>query len=161
MTAVLAHLARDEGLSPALTGQYLGIPGIGPPSYIPDKYRELLLSREQNKHAPMLPAAAIDMFMQGYKPDASDPLYNVLAAPGGHSQLPKTYFQINGLDPLRDEALIYEKILREDNRTETRIDMYPGLPHAFFLSLPGLESTKLYREDQVKGIGWLLGRDNI
>jgi acetyl esterase/lipase len=143
MTAVLAHLARDEGLSPPLTGQYLGIPAVCPPSRMPEKYREFLLSPEQNKHAPLLPAAAIDMFMRGYAPDESSSLYNVLAAPHGHSNLPKAYFQLNGMDPIRDQGLIYEKILREENGTETRLDMYPGMPHAFFLSLPELKSTKL------------------
>jgi acetyl esterase/lipase len=158
MTAVLAHLARDEGLSPPLTGQYLGVPGICPPSKMPDKYKHLMLSHEQHKDAPLLPSAALEMFMQGYLPDETSPLFNVLAAPHGHSKLPKAYFQLNGMDPIRDEGLIYEKILREENGIETRLDMYPGMPHAFFLSFPGLKSTELYRKDQVKGIGWLLGR---
>jgi len=47
ITAVLAHIARDEQLSPALTGQYLGVPAIMcflPPSHIPVQYRSEYLS---------------------------------------------------------------------------------------------------------------------
>ncbi len=159
LTAVLTHLARDEDLSPPLTGQYLGIPAICPDSQMPDKYKHLLLSPEQNANAPLLPAAAVDMFRRGYLPDESSPLHNVLAAPHGHAGLPKAYLQLNGLDPLRDQGLIYEKILREENGIETRLDMYPGLPHAFFFPFPDLEATRRYRKDQVKGFAWLLGRE--
>lgn len=61
ITAVLAHLARDEGLSPPLTGEYLAIPAVCPNDRFPEKYKHLLYSYEQNAMAPVLPQAAIDM----------------------------------------------------------------------------------------------------
>jgi len=72
IAAVLAHLARDEGLSPSLTGQYLAIPAVGRGKWIPEKYRDRYLSYEQNIDAPVLPVAAMDMFMKGYQPDDND-----------------------------------------------------------------------------------------
>lgn len=72
LTAVLAHLARDEGLSPPLTGQYLAIPAVGGRHYIPEKYHDRFLSYEQNRVVPVLPMDAIDMFMNGYKPNTDD-----------------------------------------------------------------------------------------
>lgn len=72
IAAVLAHLARDDGLAPKLTGQYLAIPAVGSGDVIPEKYRSRWLSYEQNKNAPVLPMDAIDMFMEGYQPDATD-----------------------------------------------------------------------------------------
>lgn len=72
ITAVLAHLARDEGLSPPLTGQYLAIPAVGGGQWIPEKYKDKWLSYEQNNDVPVLPIAAIDMFMNGYQPDEND-----------------------------------------------------------------------------------------
>ena len=38
-----------------------------------------------------------------------------LLHPDGHKDNPPVYFQVCGLDPLRDEALIYEKVLRESS----------------------------------------------
>ena len=61
ITAVLTHMARDEGLSPPLTGQYLGVPAVVEQTMMPDKYKDLFFSYEQNRDAPVLPVAAIDM----------------------------------------------------------------------------------------------------
>lgn len=159
ITAVIAHLARDEKLSPPLTGQYLSIPALVPSNRVPEKYKHLYLSMAQNVDVPVLPVVAIDMFMRGYQPDDDSPLYNVICDPKGHWNLPPAYFQINGLDPLRDEGLIYEKILREEMGTKTKLDMYPGLPHGFWGFFPMLKASTQFREDMVKGMGWLLGRN--
>lgn len=159
ISAVLSILARDEKLSPPLTGQYLSIPAVVPSKkYVPEKYQHMYLSMEQNAHGvPILPKAAIDMFMDGYRPDNDSPLYNVLSNPKGHANLPAAYFQVNGMDPLRDEAIIYEKMLREDNGIRTKLDMYPGLPHGFWGFFPMLKKSNEFREDMVQGMGWLLG----
>lgn len=159
ISAVLSILARDENLSPPLTGQYLSIPAVTPSKkYVPEKYQPMYLSMEQNAHGvPILPKAAIDMFMDGYAPDNESPLYNVLSNPKGHANLPAAYFQVNGMDPLRDEAIIYEKMLREENGTRTKLDMYPGLPHGFWGFFPMLKRSNDFREDMVQGMGWLLG----
>ena len=158
LTAVLSHLARDEKLSPPLTGQYLSIPALLPPAVVPEKYKEFHLSSEQNKSAPILPQAAIDMFMKGYQPDEHDPLYVPFNHPKGHADLPPAYFQVAGLDPLRDEALIYERVLRDEYGIKTKLDMYPGLPHGFWLFFTMLKSAEKFRVDMVEGMGWLLGR---
>lgn len=129
-----------------------------PPEVVPEKYKPFYLSFEQNKNAPVLPQAAIDMFMAGYKPDPHDPLYVPFNHPKGHAGLPPAYFQVNGLDPLRDEALIYERVLREEYGIKTKLDMYPGLPHGFWGFFPMLKSADRFKEDMVQGMGWLLGR---
>lgn len=72
ITAVLVLLARDEGLSPPITGQYLSIPPVGSGELIPEKYKDRWLSYEQNKVVPVLPIEAINMFMKGYNPDRDD-----------------------------------------------------------------------------------------
>lgn len=47
----------------------------------------------------------------------------------GHKHLPPAYLQVCGLDPLRDEALIYGRVLREEAGVKTKIDIYKGLGH--------------------------------
>ena len=158
LTAVLTHLARDEKLLPPLTGQYLAIPLLLAPAVVPEKYKKFYHSYEQNKNAPVLPQAALDMFTKAYQPDEHDPLYVPLNHPKGHADLPPAYFQVCGLDPLRDDALIYEMVLREEYGIETKLDIYPGLPHGFWTFFPKLKSADKFRGDMVECMGWLLGR---
>lgn len=98
-------------------------------------------------------------------PDALHPFRNghsqyadaAIAHPKGHADLPPSFFQLCGMDPLRDEGLIYAAMLEEVG-VSTKVVMYPGLPHDFALLLPQLKSVLQFRKDQVDGFGWLLGR---
>jgi len=63
VAAVLAHLARDDKLSPPLTGQILIIPTVLDVEVVPQKYQAEYLSQEQNKDAPFIPKPVQDMFM--------------------------------------------------------------------------------------------------
>jgi hypothetical protein len=58
----VAHLYRDEKRTPQLTGQYLCIPTTCDPVAFPEKYKDVYLSREQNKDALVLNQKSIDMF---------------------------------------------------------------------------------------------------
>ena len=51
---MLAHLARDEGLNPPLTGQYLCVPALLHPGGVPEKHKHEYLSRSINKDDPVL-----------------------------------------------------------------------------------------------------------
>lgn len=75
-----------------------------------------------------------------------------------HNDLPATYFQICGMDPLRDEAYIYEEILREENGVKTKVDNYPGLPHGFWSYFPEAEFSKNFQQDCIAGMKWLLAQ---
>ncbi|RMZ82436.1 hypothetical protein DV737_g2098, partial [Chaetothyriales sp. CBS 132003] len=157
ISAVLALMARDEQLSPPLTGQYLVIPTTCSPSKVPEKYKEYYLSREQNVDAVVLPQEAIDMFNKGYNADENDARCNPVISPNGHKDLPPALFQVDGADPLRDEALIYEDILRESG-AKTKVYVYPGLPHGHWGFFPSLKASDKFRKEQIEGMGWLLDR---
>lgn len=72
LTVVTALLARDHNLSPPLTGLYLPVPVVCGESVLPERYRDRVMSYEQNKDAPVLPKAAIDMFIGAYAPNFDD-----------------------------------------------------------------------------------------
>lgn len=158
---VLSHLARDEKLEPQLTGIYLNVPLILAPEAVPTKWEALYNSRKQNEFSPVLNKAFMDMYTEAYapKPLNSSYIWSPILWPGEkpHANLPRTYFQICGLDPLRDEALIYERELRTNYGIQTKVDIYPGLPHMFVPNFPTHAASKKYPEDTSRGIGWLLG----
>lgn len=83
-------------------------------------------------------------------------MFSPLVWPTGHSKLPPHYFQICGADPLRDEGLIYERMLRENEGIKTRLSVYKGLPHGFWSIFPQLKSSQQFVEDSVNGVEWLL-----
>ena len=67
----------------------------------------------------------------------------------------KAYFAICGWDPRRDEALVFEKML-EDAGVTTKSDMYPGLPHGFWTTVPDLPVSRDWLVKLLDGIRWML-----
>ena len=123
---------RDAGEKPALTGAHLMIPALCYGEFLPEKYKKDYHSAEQNQNAPILGHKAMKLFTDAYIPNVDDrqnPLFSPMLFPTGQKGLPATYFQICGQDPLRDEALIFERILREDEGVKTKVDVYAGQPH--------------------------------
>ncbi|CAK3950345.1 related to sterigmatocystin biosynthesis lipase esterase STCI [Lecanosticta acicola] len=159
MGVVVSHLARDEGLKPALTGCHLMIPAVCSDECFPEKHKKDWKSWDQLPDAAILNHKATDLFRDNYIPNKADRanhLFSPLFWPSGHKGLPPNYFQIAGGDPLRDEALIYERILREDDGVKTKVDLYPGQPHGFWSVFPHMKASKTFMDDSINGIKWLL-----
>lgn len=67
----------------------------------------------------------------------------------------KAFFAVCGWDPRRDEALLFEQLLRE-NGVQTKLHAYPGLPHGFWTTCPDLPVSKSWEKDLLHGVQWLL-----
>lgn len=159
MVACLAHICRDEGLTPPVTGCHLMNPAVCEATYIPDRYKSKCRSWEQNRNAPVLSVAGCELFTNNYIPSADDrksELFSPLLWPTGHKNLPPSYFQVSGLDPLRDEALLFEEILREEEGIKTKVDVYPGQPHGFWSIVPTMGASQKFVQDSIEGVQWLL-----
>ncbi|KAJ8074461.1 hypothetical protein AAF712_009152 [Marasmius tenuissimus] len=156
VAASLSHLARDDSFfnDKPVTGQLLHIPPVVHYEAVPPRWKSSYLSFEQNKDAPILNKSKIEHFYSLYKPDPKDTKFSPLLL-DTHKGLPPAYFQICGLDPLRDEGLIYERVLREAN-VPTKYEVYPGVPHAFENAAPHLKQAVKLREDRHTGLKWLL-----
>ncbi|KAI0053262.1 hypothetical protein FA95DRAFT_1601282 [Auriscalpium vulgare] len=155
LAATSTHRARDDSFfkDKPLTGTYLGYPVIVHMDAYPEKYKDQLLSMEQNKDAPMLTRDAMRFLWDTAKAPPEDPMSSPLLYPS-HG-LPPAYIQVCGLDPVRDEGILYEHVLREVG-IATRLDAYPGVPHVFNVSNPGIKAATKFEADTLEGLKWLL-----
>jgi acetyl esterase/lipase len=156
IAAVLQVKAKTDGLSPPMTGAALLIPAVTSQASPPAKYASEIKSLEQNKDAPILDQNHINIFMDAYKPDVESPLFNVLGLDDDQLKgTSPTFLQVCGLDPLRDEAMIYERELRRLGVT-TNIKVYPGVPHGFWGVFPTWQKSRDFVDDTIQGVAWLL-----
>ncbi|KAL4960349.1 alpha/beta hydrolase fold-domain-containing protein [Aspergillus stella-maris] len=140
-----------------VTGQWSSVPGfIVDSSILPEKYRGLWISRTQNADAPILSTkdmAWIEEMLGARHTVDYCPFVDMDSFKG----IPKSYIQVCGMDPLRDDGIIYEKVLREYG-VQTRFDAYMGVPHGVWAVFPKLRSSQRAVLDAVRQTGWLLGK---
>lgn len=171
MALIIAHLhAQERPEGPPLTGLYLSCPIVMERSTVPEKYREYYLSMDQNVKSTGLTPESVEFLMcksvfsgnrgRGlialavYKPDMTSPLAFPILFPD-HFKLPKTYIQVGGMDPLRDGGLILDQVLK-DSGVETKLEVYPGLPHCFWGAFMHADFTKKHRKDSTEALKWLM-----
>ncbi|KAF4981919.1 hypothetical protein FDECE_17612 [Fusarium decemcellulare] len=157
LAAVAAQHWVNERLQPALSGIWLSMPMVLHAAIVPEGFKELWFSRDQNAKAMILDGKALSFIQAAYAPDVLSPEYSPFNVQDAHLGLPPVYIQVCGQDPLRDDGLIYERVLRE-NGIQTKLDVYPGVPHGFADVSEGFGLADKYQSDVLKGIGWLLGR---
>lgn len=155
IAAVLALLARDEKLEPPITGQYLCVPALLPDADVPANVAHLYESRTGNGNDPVLKMVDGSMLQAIYGPERHSPLWDPYNHPGGHKGVAKAFFQVGGVDPLRDEAVLYDRLLREAG-VLTRFDLYAGFGHMFWTNYPEMEKSKEFWRDMLTGVKWLL-----
>lgn len=59
------------------------------------------------------------------------------------------------MDPVRDCSIVLEQIYKDEG-VQTKLDIYPGLPHAFWAVFPELAISQKRERDVVEGFKWLL-----
>lgn len=124
ISAVIAQQHLKQGISPPLTGIWLSVPWLfSSKESVPEKYKDQWFSREQNKDAPVLDEDAIEAIGELLQPDTESEWFTPYNVKAAHKGLPRTYIQADGLDPLRDDALIHEQVLREHG-VETRLTVW-------------------------------------
>lgn len=160
MAISFAHLARDLKHEPRVTGVFSNCGSVRPadPGLLEEKYAERFLSRTQPEcvNNPVLSKEMTDWMTACCKPDTKDKIYSSMLWPGdGRKGLPRVYQQLCGRDTNRDEGLIWDDMLKKDG-VDTRLDLYVGLPHCFWLALAHLPEYSKWKEDTTEGLRWLL-----
>lgn len=111
-----------------------------------------------------------------YGAPLTDLRFAVLLAPS-HAGLPPAFIQVNEIDPIRDDGIVYEKALREAG-VPTKFVLYvtvsmlhlpvyrsltseylhsnPGVPHGFYYAAPAITAAKKVDRDARDGLSWLL-----
>ena len=165
---VLAELAKSEKIEPPLTGIWNCVPVVfneklrekGRDEFdsVPEKYKEMASSWTQNAQGIIMRQSLADVFLDWYKPDWSSPLWSPFNAKGAFQGLPRTFIQVAGKDLIRDDGIIWARALA-DHGVETRLEVYPGVEHAFWMAFPELKHSRQFMTDIALGVGWLLGRE--
>lgn len=166
ISAVLATLARDKKLDPPLTGTYLCVPALLSPDHVPERYIGSYISWAENTQDPVLknPGKPLGQTMESIRSvvefDSESPLFDPTLNERGLKNFPPTYLELGGMDPLRDDGLVFEKMLREENGVRTRLDLHEGFGHMFWMNFPGMKKSREAAKSRLEGIRWLLEPKN-
>ncbi|KAH7071563.1 Alpha/Beta hydrolase protein [Paraphoma chrysanthemicola] len=138
-----------------ISGAVLGIPWlIHIDNYPFDLFTSCEVSAKvQNKDAPVIPAARLELFSNLLGAVPTERLLNIpLLSNDELRGWPRTAMLVAGADPLRDDGLIFSKRL-ESLGVDTRTHTYPGLPHGF-RRWPQLATTAEFDKDIIESILW-------
>lgn len=156
------------GLSPlsnGITGLSVACPSLVTAEMLPEKYKPLWCSREENADGVGMTTWYVDAIMQMLNPDVKSPWFSPLnvdlAEPKTkEAHTKRVYVQVCQLDPLRDDGVVYEQYLRDSGAAETKIDVIENENHTAWAT-PNFPSshTKSIKEKTLNGMAWLLGRE--
>ncbi|GFF84274.1 AB hydrolase superfamily protein B1A11.02 [Aspergillus lentulus] len=135
---VTAHHAAKENMVPPFTGSWASVPATGNEEAVPDKYKDLWFSQEQNANSPVLGAIFTNMNTFGL--------------------MPSSFVQVRGMDSRREASLIYERALR-DHSAKTRLNAFPGVSHGHWVIFPTSRASGLVMLYAIRGMGLLLGQE--
>ena len=121
---VVSQLAVDRQLEPPVTGSFLMIASLLAEEILSGNYKTSWTSRVDNAHSMGFNAASIEDINRTWSPDLKSPLYSPFNSEKAQVGYSPTYIQVCDLDPLRDDGIVYEKVLR-DHGVETKMDVLP------------------------------------
>lgn len=158
-----------DGLRPMashITGLFAGIPVILNEAMLPKKFKPLFTSRDDNSDGggQGLTTSTIRQVEHYLAADVHSPWWSPLNIDASDFEAQKhpskVFIQAGALDPLRDDAIIYEKWLQEVGAADTKLVVLEGLGHIAWLTpdWPG-SAKEQTRPVSLDGMGWLLGRD--
>ena len=163
VAGVVVGLAMNDEkyrLDTPLTGVFLNTPWFFNEKNLPSRFKDKYQSMYEETEFQTIKKADIDGIFESLKvTDWRSPWISPANfwLEGQAKKWPKTYFQACQFDLFRDDALIFEQMLREIG-TDVRVRMFPEDGHAGMSSMPAVHKSKdpTIEEDTVDNMGWLL-----
>jgi acetyl esterase/lipase len=170
IAAVIAGISVfGDGKNPApklpkpLTGAFFGVTSFVVNEIVPEEYKSIFTSRVENANVEGLNAAGVQIALKALQcTDYHSPWFSpVNHFTGANSNLtakhPPTYIQVGKYDPLRDDGIIYQKILAS-HEIPTRFDLFPDDGHVAWTAQPNLSKSTnpTIGEATMSGMEWLL-----
>ena len=164
--AVVSYLSVDsEGesqLKYPITGSLISIAAFFPrQEIVPLKFRNVWASREENRNSTPISTADYEKLEAVYAPNIRSPWWCPAANASGQTiaRLPRTHIQVAALDPIRDDGIVYRRVL-EDAGVETRLDIFKNIGHMCFSVYAGEDHPNFdeMKESTLNGMAWLLRR---
>ncbi|KAL4775431.1 Alpha/Beta hydrolase protein [Aspergillus nidulans var. acristatus] len=156
---------RDLAQRPKIKGQVLMIPPLAHYNCYDPQLAQIrdpsVSSYVENRDAPVLPFKRMELFTSLLKVTGGKEIEKDLRLnPGNASKedvrgLPPSTFGVAGMDVLRDEGLLYAKLLAE-NGVPTQTNVFKGVPHGFRRYGDRLSVCKKWDEVMAGGIKWAL-----
>jgi len=164
LAAAVALQARDDpSIKRKLSGQILIIPEVYSKSLHPlTQYSEELRSFEElGEVDPTYKSDFIKTYTGWYEGKASkEELSSYKRSPllaESLAGLPPSLVLISGRDPLRDEGILFSRLLAQAiGDTRVRMHIYPGAYHGFHNAFPHTAAAKKLAKDLNDGVNWLL-----
>ncbi|EJF56740.1 alpha/beta-hydrolase [Dichomitus squalens LYAD-421 SS1] len=152
----IGHLVRDDPFFEGrpVTGLLLREPSVIHPAAYPDELKADLLAYDEYQNTPTLTRAGLLQTRAWLNAPPADPRYSPVLAPS-HAGLAPAFIQYNEQDPLRDDARVLEKLIREAGGKVKSV-FYPGVPHAFYYLAPSISLAQKVWRDTEEGLRWLL-----
>ncbi|KAH9940129.1 Alpha/Beta hydrolase protein [Epithele typhae] len=154
LAAAVALKARDDPFlaGKRLTGQYLREAAVCHPDCRPEAFLRPTVCRPI-EHLASKPLLKHLSEIYDPKPPTDLRMSPLLAPSKGG--LPAAFIQVMECDPLRDEGILYERVLREAG-VPTKLVQHNGLVHASHYWCPTLRCTHQVHEEMRNGLKWLL-----
>ncbi|RSL76991.1 hypothetical protein CEP51_009461 [Fusarium floridanum] len=163
------HAFGDGGrdyvkLAKPLTGAFINTPVLAVADIIPEKYKGLWISREENAISEGITTEGINQFLQDFNPDYHSPWFSPLNAVAqcedvnkAAASCPRVYIQTGHFDPLRDDGIVLGRLL-SDLGVEVKEDCFSEDGHVGWTTMGIDAKTPGVPECTMNGMGWLLGK---
>lgn len=154
-----------------LTGVFLSVPGFFQAETVPEEYKAEWTSRKDNELAEGFNTATLQAVFDNFKvTDYASPWFsahNLFYGKDKSSNMskhPPTYLAANQFDPLRDDALIYQKILAKAG-IPTKHHLFPLDGHNGFSTMSpvmvGKSTNPTMEEGTMEGMKWLVDQIDL